>query len=87
MENNLTTMTTATTATQVDRAANPSYLSQDAREFTSVIHGLVRLASHQGTPAIDCAVATAARLALGFCGRCGSETAWDGDIDKRSVAN
>ncbi len=80
MENNLTTMTTTTTGKHADGAANPSYSPEDAREFTSVIHGLARLSSHQGRPMVNHAVAEAARLSLRFCRRCGSETPWDGDL-------
>ena len=80
MENNLTTMTTAPTAKHADEAANPSYSPEDAREFTSVIHGLARLSSHQGRSMVNRAVAEAERLSLRFCGRCGSETAWDGEL-------
>ena len=68
MENNLTTMTTAPTAKHADEAANPSYSPEDAREFTSVIHGLARLSSHQGRPMVNHAVAEAARLPLDSVG-------------------
>ena len=80
MENNLNTMTTAPTGKHADGAANPSYSPEDAREFTSVIYGLVRLASHQGRPMVNHAVAEAARLSLRFCRRCGAETPWDDEL-------
>ena len=53
---------------------------EDDLEFTGAVEVLTRFRLHQGGSALQRAVKEAARLSLRFCGRCGSETSWEGSV-------
>ncbi len=59
---------------------NSQKRNEDDFEFARAVEVLTRLRCRQGQSAFEVALKEAAGFEWRFCGRCGSETAWDGEL-------